>query len=294
MTIRPGYNLRIMELSAQVCSPVRAEHAEGPFWYGDRLGWVDIMAGRLWLAGFDGGMLTDPVSHEVGMPLGAAVPRTGGGWVLAAGTGFATLDEDGTVTPRTGDLADTSVIRMNDGKCDPAGRFWAGTMAFDESPGAGALYVFDGAVRTVLTGVTISNGLGWSPDRRTMYYIDTPTGQVDAFAYDEETGAVSGRRRLFAVEGGSPDGMTVDDEGLLWVALWGGGAVHRYEPSGRRVATVRLPVTNVSSCCFGGADRATLFVTTSQQGLRTPEPEAGHVYRVEPGVSGPTATAFVA
>src|SRR4051812_35568984 len=140
-----------MELTTEVCSPVRAEHAEGPFWHGDRLGWVDIMAGRLWLAGFEDAMLVDPVSHEVGMPLGAAVPRSGGGWLLAAGTGFVALDSGGTVTPRTGDLADTSVIRMNDGKCDPAGRFWAGTMAFDESPGAGALYVFDGAVRTVLT-----------------------------------------------------------------------------------------------------------------------------------------------
>jgi sugar lactone lactonase YvrE len=287
-----------MELTAQVCSPVRAEHAEGPFWHGDRLGWVDIMAGRLWLAGFDGATLVDPVSHDVGMPLGAAVPRSDGGWLLAAGTGFVALDPDGTATPRTEDLADTSVIRMNDGKCDPAGRFWAGTMAFDESPEAGSLYVFDGAVRTVLTGVTISNGLGWSPDRRTMYYIDTPTGRVDAFAYDEETGAVSGRRPLFAVEGGKPDGMTVDDEGLLWVALWGGGAVHRYEPSGRLVATVRLPVTNVTSCCFGGPDGTTLFITTSQWNLSpeqlAAEPGAGHVFRVEPGVSGPPAAAFVA
>jgi sugar lactone lactonase YvrE len=300
-----GREGKVMELIAERCSPVRAEHAEGPFWYGDRLGWVDIMAGRLWLAGFDGTMLirpdqpdlpAGPASHDVGMPLGAAVPRSGGGWLLAAGTGFATLDTDGTVTPRSGDLADTSMIRMNDGKCDPAGRFWAGTMAFDESPGAGSLYVFDGSVLTVLTGVTISNGLGWSPDRRTMYYIDTPTGQVDAFSYDEETGAVSGRRRLFGVEGGSPDGMAVDDEGLLWVALWGGGAVHRYEPSGRHVATVRLPVTNVSSCCFGGPDGATLFITTSRQGLSpqrlAAEPGAGHVYRVKPGVTGPPATPF--
>lgn len=285
-----------MELIAEPCSPVRVEHAEGPFWYGDRLGWVDIMAGHLWLAAFDGTALTDPRMYDVGRPLGAAVPRAEGGWLLAAGTGFASLDEDGTVTPLTGDLADTATIRMNDGKCDPAGRFWAGTMAYDESPGAGALYVFDGTVRTVLANVTISNGLGWSPDRRTMYYIDTPTGHVDAFDYDPATGGVTGRRHVVRVGGGHPDGMHVDDEGFLWVALWGGGAVHRYDPSGRLTATVRLPVTNVSSCCFGGPDRSTLFITTSQQGLsperRAAEPDAGRVFRVDAGVSGPPATPF--
>jgi sugar lactone lactonase YvrE len=272
------------------------EHAEGPFWYGDRLGWVDIMAGRLWLAGYDGKRLTDPRSLEVDRPLGAAVPRAEGGWVLAAGTCFMMMDEDGLVTALTGDLADPSTIRMNDGKCDPVGRFWAGTMAFDEAPLAGSLYVFDGSVRTVLEGATISNGLGWSPDYRTMYYIDTPTDQVDAFDYDAGTGEVTNRRRLFGVEGGHPDGMSVDDEGFLWVALWGGGAVHRYDPSGRLAATVRLPVTNVSSCCFGGPDGSTLFITTSQQGLspdqREAEPDAGRIFRVQPGVSGPPAMPF--
>jgi len=285
-----------MELTAEPCSPVRVEHAEGPFWSGGRLGWVDIMAGRMWLAGFDGKTLTDPRSYDVGRPLGAAVPRTGGGWVLAAGATFLTLEENGAVTPLADDLANTSMIRMNDGKCDPKGRFWAGTMAFDESPDAGALYVYDGTVRTVLDGVTISNGLGWSLDHRTMYYIDTPTGRVDTFTYDEETGAVSGRRPLVEVEGGSPDGMAVDDEAFLWVALWGGGAVHRYDPSGHQVATVRLPVTNVTSCCFGGPEGSTLFITTSQQGLsaeqQAAEPDAGRIFRVEPGVAGPPATPF--
>jgi sugar lactone lactonase YvrE len=285
-----------MELTAEPCSPVRVEHAEGPFWYGDRFGWVDIMAGTLWVAGFDGTVLTEPRSYDVGRPLGAAVPRWDGGWLLAAGTAFLTLEEDGTVTPLTDDLADASVVRMNDGKCDPAGRFWAGTMAYDESRPIASLYVFDGTVRKVLDDVTISNGLGWSPDHRTMYYIDTPTRRVDAFDYDVRTGEVSRRRSFIEVEGGHPDGMTVDDEGFLWVALWGGGAVRRYDPSGRPVATVRLPVTNVSSCAFGGPGDATLFVTTSQQGLspeqRAAEPDAGRIFRVDPGVSGPPATPF--
>ena len=287
-----------MELTAEPCSPVRVEHAEGPFWYGDRLGWVDIMAGRLWVAGYDGATLTGPRSYDVGRPLGAAVPRVEGGWILAAGTAFLRLDEDGTVTPLTGDLADPERVRMNDGKCDPAGRFWAGTMAYDEKRPIGALYVHDAVtgVRTALEGVTISNGLTWSLDHRTMYYIDTPTGRVDAFDYDEHTGEIANRRTFAEVEGGHPDGMTIDDEGCLWVALWGGGAVRRLDPSGRPIATVRLPVTNVSSCCFGGPGGTTLFITTSQQGLseeqRSKEPEAGRIFRTDPGVSGKPSTRF--
>jgi sugar lactone lactonase YvrE len=285
-----------MELTAEPCSPVRVEHAEGPFWYGGRFGWVDIMAGRMWVAGFDGSSLTEPRSYDVGRPLGAAVPRAGGGWVLAAGTAFFTLEEDGTVSRLTEDLADPSVVRMNDGKCDPAGRFWAGTMDYGESRPVASLYVYDGTVRPVLDGVMISNGLAWTPDHRAMYYIDTPTGRVDVFDYDVDTGEITSRRPFVEVEGGHPDGMTLDEEGFLWVALWGGGAVHRYDPSGRHVGTVRLPVTNVSSCAFGGPDGTTLFVTTSQQGLspeqKEAEPDAGRIFRVEPGVSGPPATAF--
>jgi sugar lactone lactonase YvrE len=285
-----------MELTAEPCSPVRVEHAEGPFWYGDRFGWVDIMAGRLWVSGFDGTTLTEPRSYDVGRPLGAAVPRSEGGWVLAAGTAFHRLDEDGTVTPLTDDLADASAVRMNDGKCDPAGRFWAGTMDYEESRPIASLYVYDGTVRTVLEGLTISNGLTWSLDRRTMYYIDTPTGRVDAFDYDEATGEISGRRPFAEVEGGHPDGMTVDDEGFLWVALWGGGAVRRFDPSGRVAGTVHVPATKVTSCCFGGPGGTTLFITTSMRDLsaeqRKAEPDAGRVFHVDPGVSGRPATAF--
>ena len=285
-----------MELTAEPCSPVRVEHAEGPFWHGDRFGWVDIMAGRLWVAGFDGATLTDPRSYDVGRPLGAAVPRTGGGWVLAASTAFFALDEDGTVTRLTEDLADPAVVRMNDGKCDPAGRFWAGTMDYEESRPIASLYVYDGTVRTVLDGATISNGLAWTPDHRAMYYIDTPTGRVDVFDYDEDTGEITNRRPFVEVEGGHPDGMTLDDEGYLWVALWGGGAVRRYDPSGGPAGIVHLPVTNVSSCTFGGPGGTTLFITTSQQGLseqqKAAEPDAGRIFRVDPGVSGPPATPF--
>lgn len=286
-----------MELTAVACSPPLAEHAEGPFWDAGtgRFGWVDIMAGRLWSAGYDGGDLVDPRRVGIDRPLGAAVPAAGGGWLVAAGAGFAHLGEDGRLT-EIATLADAERVRMNDGKCDPSGRFWAGTMGHEAGPGLGAFYRLglDGAVSTVLPEVTISNGLDWSPDRRTMYYIDTPTGRVDAFDYDADAGEVSGRRPVVpGIEGGgAPDGMCVDDEGCLWVALWGGSRVCRYAPDGRLLATAALPATNVTSCCFGGADRSTLFVTTSRVGLDTPEPDAGRIFRIAAGVSGPPATPY--
>lgn len=284
-----------MELTAVPCSPALAEHAEGPFWSADtaRLGWVDIMAGRLWLAGYDGAELVDPRRYEVGQPLGAVAPASGGGWLLAVGAGFAHLSAEGKLT-EIATVAEVERVRMNDGKCDPAGRMWAGTMAYDAATGQGAFYRLglDGAVETILPEVTISNGLDWSPDRRTMYYIDTPTGRIDAFDYDTATGAATGRRALVAVDGGNPDGMTVDDEGCLWVAMWGASQVRRYDPTGRLLGTVRVPVTNVSSCCFGGPDRSTLFITTSQVGLATPEPDAGRIFQVAAGVSGPPAAAY--
>lgn len=298
-------SLSPMELTAVPCSPPLALHGEGPFWSAEtgRLGWVDIPAGRLWLAVDDGSVLVDTRSYDVGRPLGAAVPARAGGWVLALGAGFGYLPDDGA--PHGGraqviDLAtvdDPDRVRMNDGKCDPVGRFWAGTMAYDASPDAGAFYRLglNGEIDTILPNVTISNGLGWSPDRRTMYYIDTPTGRIDAFDYDAANGRVSRRRPVVEVDPestGQPDGMTVDDEGCLWVAMWGGGRVCRYSPEGQLLATVRLPVTNVSSCCFGGADGRTLFMTTSRLELTAPEPDAGRIFRVDAGVSGPPAAAY--
>lgn len=285
----------VTELTAVPCSPPLAEHGEGPFWTADpaRLGWVDIPAGRLWTAEYDGSALVAAESHDVGQPLGAAVPSLGGGWLLARGAGFAHLTPEGRLT-EIATVTDADRVRMNDAKCDPGGRLWAGTMAYDAAPGAGALYRLgvDGEVTTILPEVGISNGLDWSPDHRTMYYIDTPTGRVDIFDYDADTGEVSGRRPLVEVDAGDPDGLTVDDEGFLWVAMWGGGRVCRYDPAGRLVATVDVPVTNVSSCCFGGPDRSTLFITTSRLGVDEPEADAGRIFRVDAGVTGPPAAAY--
>jgi sugar lactone lactonase YvrE len=190
-------------------------------------------------------------------------------------------------------------LRFNEGKCDTSGRFWAGTMAYDETPGAGALYRLDpdGRASLMLIGVTISNGLAWSLDGRTMYYIDSPTRRIDAFSFTPETGEISDRRPVITIPGelGVPDGMTIDAEGGLWVALWGGAAVHRYL-DGRLAEVIRLPVSQPTSCAFGGSDLDELYVTSAREGLSFEQREAqqlaGAVFRVRPGVRGLPAAVF--
>ena len=163
--------------------------------------------------------------------------------------------------------ADVPDNRMNDGACDRAGRFFAGTMAEDESPGAGTAYRFDPdhGVTAVLHDVSISNGIGWSLDESRMYYVDSLTHSVDVFDYDTTSGAI-GNRRVFAAVGGegvAPDGLAVDADGCVWVALWGGSALVRYGPDGRLRQTLEIPAANVTCCAFGGADLATLYITTA-------------------------------
>jgi sugar lactone lactonase YvrE len=189
---------------------------------------------------------------------------------------------------------------MNDGACDPAGRFWAGSMAYDLAPGLGSLHVLDvdGSVRTVLTGLTISNGIGWSPDGGTMYLVDSGPKTVEAFDFDVDRGEISRRRTLVRIDEGGPgpDGLTVDDEGQLWVAVYGGAALRRYTPSGREVARVRLPVSQPTSCWFGGPGRDLLFVTTCWEHLdatqRAAQPDAGRVFLARPRATGPPATPY--
>jgi sugar lactone lactonase YvrE len=182
-------------------------------------------------------------------------------------------------------------IRFNDGGCSPGGTLYGGTMAYDGGKGRATLYRFDQGLRpaSVVDGVTVSNGLAWSPDGSLAYYNDSPTGQVDVF--DDEDDRLLRRRPFTTVEGGLPDGLSVDAEGGVWVAVWGGGAVHRYSPDGRLSEVVELPVRQVSACTFGGDGLDTLFITTSRENLPDgAEPEAGSVYAVEPGVRGQPVT----
>jgi sugar lactone lactonase YvrE len=267
---------------------------EGPCWHArtGRLVWVDILAGRV--ASAD--PATGETEHwELGTPVGAVAPRASGGWVAAVERGFLRLDtqwaSDGPVAAAPSQPDGT---RFNDGRCDGQGRFWAGTLAYDGTPGVASLYRFDpdGTVTRVLAGVTNSNGLAWSPDGSAMYYVDTGRGTVDRMSFDPVTGDVSLRRTLVRIPpaDGVPDGLTVDSEGFFWLALWGGGSVRRYAPDGTLERTVHLPVEQVTSMTFGGTDLDELFITTASDGLDAAQlrdqPLAGSLFRHRPGVAG--------
>ena len=266
--------------------------SEGPRWHEERqeLLWVDILGRQMHRGTLSpDGALERVETISVDRHIGAVAPAAGGGYVLAAGTGFLFVDDAGSIQELAQPEGDRTDVRMNDGACDPQGRFWAGTMAYDESPGAGALYrlELDGSCTTVLTGLTISNGIGWSPDGSTMYLNDSGTGCVDAFRFDGPSGAISDRRTLVHIDqpGVAPDGLTVDDEGGIWVALWNGAAIHRYAPDGSLLASVQLPVDRPTSCAFGGPRRDTLFVTTARTDLDDDalarQPHAGKVFAID-------------
>lgn len=272
-----------------------AFHAEGPVWWPGwgGLRYVDMLAGDL-LTVSDSGAVD---RRHVGDIVAAVRPRRGGGSVVAVERGFLLLDADDRPEPGQPHLQafDDPALRMNEGGCDPDGSFYAGSMAYDSTEGAGALYRLDAGhrVHLELEGVSVSNGLSWSPDGRLAYYVDTPTGRIDVFDWDTATG-LTGRRPLATVEdgAGSPDGLTVDAEGCVWVALYGGSAVRRYRPDGTLDAVVELPVSQVTACTFGGTDLDLLYITTSRENLPVDaEPEAGSVYVCRPGASGlPVAT----
>lgn len=287
------------KLTAELLLDAQAELAEGPFWdaAAERLLWVDIPPGVVHRCDVTGGRAE---ARTFGPTVGAAVPRAGGGLVLAAGDGFVLLDGDGEVERRIPVEADRPGTRMNDAACDPAGRLWAGTMVEDESGPDAALYRLDPdeTVTRVLTEVTISNGTGWSPDGQAMYYVDSPTGGVDRFDFDVDAGTIRGRRRLADVPSalGDPDGLCVDDTGCLWVAVWGAGQIRRYTPDGVLDTIVAVPASRTTSCAFGGPGLRQLFITTAQVGLtpqeRTDQPHAGGLFVCEPAVAGWPTPAF--
>lgn len=271
-----------------------SELAEGPVWDADNqtLVWVDILAGRVHR--FNPARGTDE-STEIGTPVGAAVLAQGGGLVLAVENGFIALDADGAVSQVAPVEADRPDRRMNDGKCDSAGRFWAGTTAYDFEPGASTLWRLDPdrTVTALHEGMVLCNGMGWSPDDSTMYVIDSFAYRIDAYPFDAVTGTLGDPWRLVDFQPGGmplPDGMTVDADGNLWVAMYGGWELHRYTPAGELDAVVPMPVAQPTSCTFGGANLDELYVTTASQGLsdedRAAQPGAGGIFRARPGVTG--------
>lgn len=286
-----------------VFSPVTAELGEGPVWDAlhRRLVWVDIDGRKVHVTSGDG---TTTRSYETPAKVGAAVLHRDGGLLLAHGTGFARLSlDDGAIAPLVdAPGADPALVRMNDGEVDPAGRFWAGTLTYGD-PRIAKLYRLDagGAVATVLEGVTISNGLVWSADGGTLYYVDTATRSIVRFAFEMAGGTVGEAvvHSDTSALSGSPDGMTIDADGNLWVAFWGGWCVRCFSGAdGSLLEEIRVPVQQPSSVAFGGPGLRRLHVTSARVGLDPDElrqqTSAGCVHVLEPGVEGvPTRAASV-
>jgi sugar lactone lactonase YvrE len=290
-------------MKAEQLTPSITEHGEGPVWdsRGGRLLLVDMMAGDVLDLGDPDAPTGGAVRgrHAVGSSVAAALrPRQAGGFVVATERGFSLFDDHFERERSVPDVLGDDGTRMNDGGCDPQGRFYCGTMAYDETPGAGALYRLDpdGRTQRVFGGVGISNGLQWSADGTSVYYVDTLTNRIDLFDFDGADAIFSDRRGFVAIDpaDGHPDGLAVDAEGGVWVALWQGGQVRRYDGTGTITEVVEVPgVTNTSAATFGGRDLGTLYITTSRQGIADDaEPAAGAVFAVNPGVAGRALPVF--
>ncbi|MEV6052055.1 SMP-30/gluconolactonase/LRE family protein [Streptomyces sp. NPDC052107] len=272
---------------------VRAEAVlgEGPTWdpATGRLIWLDILGMRINTYDPATGRRTVRTTEQ---HVGAVKPRAGGGLVLSLRDGVGLLDPDDTF--RWLHHEPVAGRRANDAAVAPDGSLWAGTMRYDEAPGGGTLtrLTGDGTAQTVLSDATVSNGTGWSPDGRLMYYVDTPTGRIDVFDHDGER--VHGRRPFVEIEEGAgfPDGLTVDAEGCVWVALWDGGAVRRYTPGGQLNRVIPLPAPRTTACAFGGADLTDLYITTARVGLTAPHPLSGSVLVVPGAGKGLPQPAF--
>jgi sugar lactone lactonase YvrE len=277
----------------EIVLDLRAQLGEGPIWdeLSQRLIFVDSEAGAIYTL--------EPASKnlveiKVSPQIGAAIPRRDGGFAVSSTDGLLSVQPTGEVVLLVPIERDRPHHRMNDAKCDSRGRMLSGTFSLKFERGAGALYRIDPdlTLTCLLPGVSVSNGIGWSPDERTLYFVDTSSRGIDAFDYDIETGAIANRRRFvqLAREEGFPDGLAVDAQGHVWLALYLGGAVRRYAPDGRLVAAVTLPVSGVTSCNFGGPDLTDLYITTARYGVPDDrlekEPHAGALFRCRPGVAG--------
>ena len=264
--------------------------AEGPLWdqQNQILWWVNIMAGEL--------HRTNPANnshktYNIGRSLGTVGLRQSGGLILATADGFATFDPNTeTLTFLTDPEANKPENRFNDGKPAPNGSFFAGTMALNQTAQAGSLYRLNPnhTVDHLVPNITISNGLAWTQDQKTMYYIDSPSYTVYAFDYDNQTGQITNQRIAFTVpeEIGAPDGMTIDTEDMLWIAHYGGSAVHRWHPqTGKILETIQLPTPNITCCTFGGPNLDTLYITTAG-GDTHPNTPAGALFHVKTPYTG--------
>jgi sugar lactone lactonase YvrE len=288
-------------LTAEVVFRNPSELGEGSLWddVGQRLFWVDIYQQKLCV--FDPRNRSN-LAYHVGEDVGTVVVASDSEVIVALRTGLFWFDlRSGELAPLTPVEGLGPTLRCNDGKCDPRGRFWVGTMVEGKTSGGAALYCLDTNLQleTRIEGVTISNGLAWSGDTRRFFYIDTPTQRIDVYDFDAERGTLHDRRVVIEIPKsvGSPDGMTIDERDKLWVALWGGGKVICVDPSSGSIeAEVRLPVPNVTSCAFGGPELDELYITTARSGM-APEsleahPLAGSLFRARVASRGVPAQRF--
>lgn len=277
-----------MAYQAELVVDQKAILGEGPHWDGHVLYWVDIMSKRLHR--YDPEHLHNDTFH-LDQYIGAVIPSENGQLVVGLQNGIHVLDlQSKSLTVIEDPETDLPHNRFNDGKCDPSGRLYIGTMDVNAVKGKGSLYRLDlsGRLKKMISLVTISNGLAWSPDEKYMYFIDTPTGEVSTFTYDKQTGDIVFKETAVRIpnEMGSPDGMTIDQEGMIWVAHWEGSRVTRWDPHiGKQLDEVCVPAPNVTSCTFGGKNLDELYITTARQGLTEEQlamfPQAGGLFKVK-------------
>jgi len=293
-------NKPVLYLEAEVELEISAALGEGGLWNHEtqKFWWVDIEGKTL--------NIYDPKTKinkaiDLGHRVGTVVPDKQGNAIVALQNGIYSLDLNTlTKTEICNPLSDLENIRFNDGKCDPAGRLWVGSMHLNFIRGAASLYSIDpdGSFKQIFGGVTISNGIIWSNDLSTLYYVDTPLKNVRAWDYNKETGNISNERVVIEISDdmGSPDGMTIDAEGKLWIAHWGGKMIGRWDPdTGELIGKISIPAPNVTSCAFGGPDLDILYITTAggdNAKMKEEYPHAGSVFRVIPGVKGVQASFF--
>jgi sugar lactone lactonase YvrE len=288
-------------MSPEPVLTIRSILGEGPVWNEDEqvLYWLDVFLPAL--NRFDPATGVNQATR-LDQPIYAFALRAAGGAIGCFESGIGFIDLDGGAIDIIADPKTGRAVNFNDGKCDRRGRFWTGTMAKDWSSPIGGLYRIESSrqITQMEDGIVLSNGLGWSPDNRTMYFTDFGRRVIYAYDFDPDTGAIGGRRPFIEIpaEAGFPDGMTVDAEGCLWVAHWDGWRVVRYGPSGEAQQMISMPVQRPTSCTFGGPDLSVLYITSARMGLSEEElaatPLAGSIFAVHTDTAGLVEPKFAA
>jgi sugar lactone lactonase YvrE len=300
LSVQMNKQIVIQNWNAELLHKTELILGEGAHWYAEwkKFLYVDIEGKKV-------GCI-DPVTKNieeraVGERVGTVVPATNGKLIIALENSIEALDfETGIRQEITKVELDKPGNRCNDGKCDAAGRLWIGTMSIQEELHQGALYCLGNSLQRKLDRTSISNGICWSADNSVMYYIDTLDYNIKAYDFDVLTGNISNERIAVSVKepGYAPDGMTIDEEGMLWIAMWGGACVNRYDPlSGNLIGKVEVPALNVTACAFGGADMKQLFITTARKGLNEEQlqqyPLSGSLFYLNTEIKGAQMNRFV-